>query len=256
MHQLFLDLSIEAGAAILRHFAAGVESQTKGDGSPVTLADQEAESIILKGLEGAYLDIPVVAEEAVAAGEIPADLGKKFILVDPLDGTREFINGRSDFTVNIALVENGVPTIGAVYAPAKGEIFWSDGTASYKALVQDGEMGASQPIRVRAKPEVPVIVASRSHKDAETEAYCAAQGPHELVSAGSSLKFCLLAEGKADLYPRFGPTMQWDTGAGHAVLKGAGGTVTKTDGSPFSYGRIAHEGKLFLNPGFLATSEA
>jgi 3'-phosphoadenosine 5'-phosphosulfate (PAPS) 3'-phosphatase len=141
-----------------------------------------------------------------------------------------------------------------VYAPAKGVIYWSDGTHSYKAEVLNGVLQAKQQIKVRARPDMALIVASRSHRDAQTDAFCQTQGAYEVVSAGSSIKFCLVAEGTADLYPRFAPTMQWDTAAGHAVLKSAGGKLTKTDGAPFEYGLFGQDGKLFLNPSFIASA--
>lgn len=246
----------KAGREILRIRDVGVEKMIKGDGSPVTEADQRAEAILLTALEQAFPDIPVVAEEAAAAGNLPEDIGTQFFLVDPLDGTKEFIRGGSDFTVNIGLVDEGAPVFGIVYAPMDGRLFVGEGDKGWQAQMPcegDTPMVSNQQVlEIRdADPTHLEAVASRSHRDADTNNWLERHGVTEVVSAGSSIKFCLVAEGKADVYPRFGPTMEWDTAAAHAVLKAAGGKVTNIDGTPFLYGKQVQE-RPFLNPGFIA----
>ncbi len=238
-------LADRAGAVILEHYRGEVEVRHKADASPVTAADEAGEAVILAGLAELTPAIPVVAEEMVAKGEIPALPGQAFWLVDPLDGTREFINKNGEFTVNIGLIEAGEPVLGVVLAPALGRGWW--GAKGAGAVARDAE-GVIRPIQVRACPAAgPTAVASRSHSDAETEAFLDQIGAKERVSAGSSLKFCLVAAGQADVYPRFGPTMEWDTAAGHAVLAAAGGSVTTRAGEPFRYQKPD-----FRNPGFIA----
>ncbi|MCE1237258.1 MAG: 3'(2'),5'-bisphosphate nucleotidase CysQ [Hyphomicrobiales bacterium] len=246
--------AIEAGQAILEIAKGDIGLTAKADESPVTLADARAEAIVLAVLADAFPDVPVVAEESVAAGRTPGDLGRRFFLVDPLDGTREFVAGNGEYTVNVALVEDGRPVAGVVYAPALGEIFegrvgegaWggrflSDGAIERRRLATHGMARA-----------VPIVTASRSHAGAETEALLAALGPHERVAAGSSLKFARLAEGRADLYPRLGRTMEWDTAAGEAVLRAAGGEVLDLDGRPLRYGK---RDVGFANPWFVADAD-
>lgn len=239
-----LALADRAGAVILEHYAGDTAVSTKADQSPVTAADDAAERVILAGLRELTPEIPVVAEEAVSRGEIP-DLGKgTFWLVDPLDGTREFISKNGEFTVNIGLVEDGRPVLGVVTAPAKGLAWW--GAVGRGAWRREHDQVST--IGVRAKPDAgQVAVASRSHRDAATDSYLAERGIEDTVSAGSSLKFCLVAEGKADVYPRFGTTMEWDTAAGHAVLSAAGGKVAAVSGEPLAYAKPS-----FRNPGFVA----
>ncbi len=239
-----LSIAEQAGAVILQHYAQGTSVSTKADSSPVTAADEAGEAIILAGLRALTPEIPIVAEEAVSRGEIP-DVGEgAFWLVDPLDGTKEFISKNGEFTVNIGLIDHKRPVLGVVLAPARGLAWW--GAAGQGAMRREnGEVSA---IQVRARPaEGAVAVASRSHRDAETDAWLAAEGIEDTVSAGSSLKFCLVAEGRADVYPRFGPTMEWDTAAGDAVLRAAGGRVETTDGAAFLYVKPS-----FRNPGFIA----
>lgn len=232
-------LAREAGAAIMAIYATDFAVHTKGDSSPVTAADETAERIILAGLARLAPGIPVVAEESVAAGHAPDHLGDRFWLVDPLDGTREFLARNGEFTVNVALIEHGAPTLGVVFAPAIDTLYWTDGHRAFR-----GET----PIRARAPgADGLVVLASRSHRTAETEAYLATLRIARLVSAGSSLKFGVLAAGEADLYPRHGPTMEWDTAAGDAVLRAAGGTVTALNGQPLAYGKPG-----FRNPSFIA----
>ena len=234
----------QAGAVILQHYADGTTVSRKADSSPVTAADEAGEAVILAGLRALTPEVPIVAEEAVAKGEVPEVGAGEFWLVDPLDGTKEFISRNGEFTVNVGLIRDRVPVLGVVLAPARGLAWW--GAAGEGASRrEDGKVSA---IQVRRRPaQGAVAVASRSHRDAETDAWLAAEGISDTVSAGSSLKFCLVAEGKADVYPRFGPTMEWDTAAGDAVLRAAGGSVITTDGEPFRYVKPS-----FRNPGFIA----
>lgn len=245
--------AIEAGRAACVIYRSDFEVHTKQDESPVTAADHAAEALILARLASAAPGIPVVAEEQVAAGHVPAT-GSIYFLVDPLDGTKEFVQRRGDFTVNIALIRHGVPELGVVYAPAKGRLFAGDVKRSQAFCSEQSPDEAAQAARasmhVRAPPANGLtVVASRSHRSSETDAYLSQMKVSNVVSVGSSLKFCLIAAGEADLYPRFGPTMEWDTAAGHAVLSAAGGTVVNVDGSPFRYGKAE-----FRNPSFIATS--
>jgi 3'(2'), 5'-bisphosphate nucleotidase len=246
-------LAHEAGAIIMQHYAAGVEARRKTDHSPVTVADEDAEAHILKGLAVLAPDVPAVAEEAAAAGKTP-QVANHFFLIDPLDGTKEFINRNGEFTVNIAEIENGIAVRGVVYAPAKHRLFIGEtpGGAFEIRTEPDAalDMSGARPICVRKMPSGGLTaVASRSHRDKNTEEYLAAYPVKDFITAGSSLKFCLVAAGEADIYPRHGTTMEWDTAAGHAVLSAAGGTVTNLDGSPFLYGRVADG---FTNPHFVA----
>jgi 3'(2'), 5'-bisphosphate nucleotidase len=246
-------LAHEAGAIVMRHYEAGTTARHKADHSPVTDADEEAEAHILDGLRTLSPEIPVVAEEEVAAGRLPA-VGTHFYLVDPLDGTKEFIGRNGEFTVNIAEIENGIAIRGVVYAPAKHRLFFGEsGLGAWEIETKVDtvpELDAARPIHVRKAPSDGLIaVASRSHRDKKTEEYLAAYPVKDFITAGSSLKFCLVAAGEADIYPRHGTTMEWDTAAGHAVLSAAGGTVTQLDGSPFLYGRTADG---FTNPYFVA----
>ena len=254
------DIAIRAAAEIQQVAARPFEVSEKSDTSPVTEADERAEAIILAGLKAYYPDIPVVAEEEVAAGRIPDVSAGRFFLVDPLDGTKEFVKRRTDYTVNIALVENGAPVAGVVCAPARLAIWrgYSDGdthSAESSALSETLEVGAWRPMACRDCAEPPVIVASRSHVTPETTAFLDRYPQSECVSVGSSLKFCLVAQGEADIYPRFGPTMEWDTAAGDAVLRAAGGMTRTLDGEPLAYGRRGSE-KPFLNPFFIAALRA
>lgn len=247
-------LVLEAGARIMAIAAEGVAAEEKADASPVTRADREAEAILLSGLRARFPHVTIVAEEEASAGLAPREAGQVFFLVDPLDGTREFVRGGDDFTVNVALVRGGVPVVGAVYAPACHQLYL--GRPGFAEAVETDachRASVRRPIGVRAPACTPVVVASRSHGTAETEAYIAGLGPVERVSVGSSLKFCLLAAGKADLYPRMGRTMQWDTAAGDAVLRAAGGMTRGLDGRPFPYGAGTAPGDdPFANPHFIA----
>jgi 3'(2'), 5'-bisphosphate nucleotidase len=357
-------IALDAGAAILDVYDAGPQVCYKDDHSPVTEADERAEAIILERLAAAFPHIPVVAEESVSSGRVPDISGGTFFLVDPLDGTKEFINRRNDFTVNIALIEGNVPVAGIVYAPAQRCAYVADGGRAEKLLLDPAwalehrqpirarmrgaeltavasrshnsseteafltghgvmnyaSVGSSlkfcllaegkadvyprfgrtialiegnvpvagivyapaqrcayvadggraekllldpawalehrQAIRVRVRGAELTAVASRSHNSSETEAFLTGHGVMNYASVGSSLKFCLLAEGKADVYPRFGRTMEWDTAAGDAVLKAAGGSVVRLDGSRLLYGKtVQEEDSAFANPHFIAWAD-
>lgn len=243
------DAALAAGVEIMKVYEGEIDVAHKDDASPQTLADLRAEAVILKHLDNAFPDIPVVAEESVAAGRTPRDIGTRFFLVDPLDGTKEFVNRNGEFTVNIALVEDGRPVAGVVYAPALHRLF--AGAEGVGATVIDGigeTMPPAEPIHVRPRPAGGLtVVASRSHHSPELDAYLEDITVESLKPAGSSLKFCVVAAGEADLYPRLGPTMEWDTAAGHAVLAAAGGRVVCLDGQPLTYGKPD-----FRNPFFIA----
>ncbi len=243
-----------AGKVIMDVYATDFAAHAKTDASPVTEADERAEAIILKGLAQSFPDIPVIAEESVAAGRIP-EISTQFFLVDPLDGTKEFISRNGEFTVNIALIQNGVVSSGVVYAPAINTLYWGEmdyGSAKATITPEQTLPSTWEKITVRVLPQAgATVLASRSHRDAATDAYLATVKVAELIGAGSSLKFCTIASGKADLYPRFGRTMEWDTAAGHAVLAAAGGTVIGADGQPFLYGKKT---RGFDNPAFIASA--
>ncbi len=218
----------------------------KKDNSPVTEADLVVDEIIASALEKHFPHIPVVSEERTLGHVLNKEV-EKFFLVDPIDGTKEFIKKTDEFTINVALIEHGIPIAGVVYAPAMGRLFIADIDGS--ALELD-EKENKTPLSVRDCASSDLIaVASRSHNTPETQAFLDDYNIEECVSAGSSLKFCLLAAGEADIYPRFGPTMEWDTAAGHAVLRAAGGQVTNLDRSPLTYGKTD-----FRNPNFIASS--
>ena len=234
----------EAGEAILAIVRRGFEVEAKGDLSPVTEADRAAELVILAALARLAPGVPVIAEEEVAAGRIPAH-DEIYFLVDPLDGTKEFIRGGDDYTVNIGLIEGGSPTLGVVYSPATGRLL--GGAVGDGAWLDDGR--GPSPIATRERGSAITAVASKSHLNQATVDYLeAAVGTCDFASVGSSLKFCIVAEGRADIYPRAAPTSEWDTAAGHAVLLAAGGLVDGPDGTPLRYGKRA-----FLNRAFVAT---
>lgn len=234
-----------AGAEILKLVAAGFEVEVKTDQSPVTVCDRAAEKIILDALAIAAPGVPVIAEEEVAAGRIPAH-GDIYFLVDPLDGTKEFVRGGDDYTVNIGLIVGGSPRLGVVYQPALDRLHL--GLVGRGAWLE--EDGSRRAITTRPLGQARDAVASKSHFNQATADYLEqAIGACEHVSVGSSLKFCIVAEGRADIYPRLSPTSEWDTAAGHAVLLAAGGRVDGLDGRPLAYGKTA-----FLNRGFCATA--
>jgi 3'(2'), 5'-bisphosphate nucleotidase len=251
---LFETLALDAGREIMRIFEAGCSVEAKADTSPVTDADRASECIILEGLRDAFPDIVCVAEEEASAGVRPGELGETFFLVDPLDGTKEFVARRSDFTVNIALIRNGAPEVGVVFAPCSGRFFSGrPGLAETLWVGDDYTIVARQRVSVREPSMTQTVVASRSHNTPQTDEYIISLGAAEIVSVGSSLKFCLLAAGEADVYPRFSRTMEWDTAAGDAVLRAAGGMTRTVDGEPLSYGkRNIADDVDFANPFFIA----
>jgi 3'(2'), 5'-bisphosphate nucleotidase len=247
-----------AGGAIMAVYATDFAVRDKADASPVTVADEAAEKIILADLAAIAPGVPVIAEESVAAGRMPAgfDPGstQRFFLVDPLDGTKEFISRRDEFTVNVALIEAGQPVLGVVFAPARRELYWGDVRVMRAGHIDadpDGTMPSmGSTISARQAPGSGLTaVASRSHRTPETDDFLAKYPVSEFRSIGSSLKFCLVAMGEADIYPRLGTTMEWDTAAGHAVLSAAGGSVTGLAGEPFLYGKPGFKNGHFLARG-------
>lgn len=242
-------LSIEAGAKIMEIYDADdFDVKVKSDDSPVTAADEAADALISAGLRQAFPDVMLVTEEQSATHDTTGDT---FLIVDPLDGTKEFIHRRGDFTVNIALVEGGVPTRGVVYAPAKGRMFYTE--ADGHSVEETGELALDQvgPTQAMSVSEADngalMVVASKSHRDQATDDYINKYAVKDMKSAGSSLKFCLVATGEADLYPRLGRTMEWDTAAGHAVLAGAGGAVVRFDDlTPLTYGKDDYANPFFI----------
>lgn len=245
--ELAVGAAIAAAKVICAVYHRDIAVETKSDGSPVTEADAAAEAVIIAHLRPSGL--PVLGEESVAAGIIP-HLGERYFVVDPLDGTKEFIKRNGEFTVNIALVEHGRPVMGVVLAPATGEIFVGDANGAWSGMVADGVVRDRRTIAVDAHAQ-PRVVASRSHGHAALSELCRTLAIDTDVSVGSSLKFCLLARGDAQLYPRFTPTCEWDTAAGQAVLEAAGGIVLTLDGTPLAYGKQKTD---FLNPFFVAAA--
>ncbi len=246
-------LAIAAGEKIMQVYAAAtIDVARKADASPVTEADSLAEAVILAGLRQSFPDVPVVAEEEVSAGRAP-QRARRFFLVDPLDGTREFISRNGEFTVNIALIEDGVPVAGVVYAPALGDIYVSEASRARRARVVNGACTAWSDISCRKAPIALTAVGSRSHGTEATTRFLDRFTVDSFVSRGSSLKFCLVAAGEADIYPRLGRTMEWDTAAGDAVLRAAGGVVTDLEGQPLRYDKRdqAHDAD-FANGSFVA----
>ena len=240
-------LASDAGEVIIRHYLKPQAVRIKADRSPVTAADVAAESIVLDGLRRLTPEIPVVSEERVAAGVFSDISGGRFWLVDPLDGTREYLNRNGEFCVNIGLIEDGRPVLGVIHVPVTGLTCYSDGPgAAFSRLGQ----GRPRAIAARRASGLgPVAVASRSHVNARTENWLKERAVERVVPAGSALKFCLLAMGEADLYPRFGRTMEWDTAAGHAILSAAGGSVHTFDGADLTYGKPGFENPFFLARG-------
>ena len=242
-------LALEAGDAIMQVYnGPDFEVKTKGDTSPVTEADEAADALISAGLRAAFPDVALITEEQADSHALSA---QTFLIVDPLDGTKEFVNRRGDFTVNIAYVENGVPLRGVVYAPAQGRLFYTQ--ADGAAVEETGEMAKDSAGPVKSiKVSTPdngalMVVASKSHRDAATDEYIGKYVCKDMKSAGSSLKFCLVATGEADLYPRLGRTMEWDTAAGDAVLRGAGGHVVRFDDhTPLAYGKSGWDNPFFI----------
>jgi 3'(2'), 5'-bisphosphate nucleotidase len=242
-------LALEAGDRIMEIYNSDdFEVKSKSDQSPVTEADEAADALISAGLRDAFPEVALVTEEQADSHDIDA---MTFLIVDPLDGTKEFVNRRGDFTVNIALVEDGVPTRGVVYAPAKGRMFYTNSVG--QSVEETGPFdkdaaGETTPLHV-SKPDnsALMVVASKSHRDQATDDYIGKYEVKDMTSAGSSLKFCLVATGEADLYPRLGRTMEWDTAAGHAVLNGAGGHVVRFDDlTPLAYGKAGYANPFFI----------
>ena len=232
--------ALAAGPAVMEEYERGCSVASKEDGSPVTSADNRAEAIICEYLTSLAPMPPVCAEESMAAGA-KAPVAERFILVDPLDGTREFLAGNGEFTINVALIERGAPVAGAVYAPAIGRL-WVGGETAFTCEAPPGAELPGQEsrrgIKARSAPTSLVAFASRSHLDSKSDSFLKSLPIGETRFAGSSLKFCLVAEGLGDVYPRFAPTMEWDTAAGDAVLRAAGGGVFDPSGLPLSYGKV------------------
>ncbi|QIE45536.1 3'(2'),5'-bisphosphate nucleotidase CysQ [Pseudohalocynthiibacter aestuariivivens] len=253
--QVMRRLAILAGHEIMQIYERDdFDICTKSDDSPVTLADQLADRLIHDGLRTAFPDTAIVTEEQAATH---AETARSFFIVDPLDGTKEFIHRRGEFTVNIAWVEAGEPVLGVVYAPARARLFYTDEngtTVEELGALSADQVGETRPLSVsKPDPDALIVVASKSHRDAATDAYIAQYHVADMRSAGSSLKFCLVACAEADLYPRLGRTMEWDTAAGQAVLKGAGGQVLRADTlTPLTYGKLGFENPHFIAcaPGF------
>ena len=243
------DLAISAGEMIMEIYAADdFDVRAKSDESPVTAADEAADAIISAGLRAAFPDVPLVTEDQAQSHTQQV---QTFLIVDPLDGTKEFIKRRGEFTVNIAYVEESVPIRGIVYAPAIGRLFMTkaDGASVEETgAFEGGSVGATQPIKVSEPDDCALmVVASKSHRDEATDAYISKYNTKDMKSAGSSLKFCLIATGEADLYPRLGRTMEWDAAAGQAVLSGAGGQVVRFDDhTPLAYGKAGFENPFFI----------
>jgi 3'(2'), 5'-bisphosphate nucleotidase len=251
-------LVLEAGDSIMAVYnGPDFDVRSKSDASPVTEADEAADAIIAAGLRAAFPDVPLITEEQAASHALVA---KTFLIVDPLDGTKEFVQRRGDFTVNIAFVQDGVPVSGIVYAPAKGRLFYTaaDGTAVEETgpFAKDAP-GPLRPLRVSTPDNgALMVVASKSHRDQATDDYISRYAVRDMTSAGSSLKFCLVASGEADLYPRLGRTMEWDTAAGDAILRGAGGHVVRFDDhQPLAYGKPGWDNPFFIAyaPGVVLT---
>lgn len=246
--EVMRELALEAGAKIMEIYGRDdFDVQVKSDDSPVTAADQAADAIISAGLRAAFPDVTLVTEEQADSHAAQAD---SFLIVDPLDGTKEFIHRRGDFTVNIAYVENGVPTRGVVFAPARERMFFTraDGSSVEEIGPFGADLGKLEPVSVSSPDNgALLVVASKSHLTDETKDYIAKYDVADFRSAGSSLKFCLVATGEADLYPRVGRTMEWDTAAGHAVLAGAGGKVVRFDDHmPLTYGKDGYANPYFI----------
>ncbi len=255
--RILIDAALAGGRAVMAVYASDFEVDWKSDETPVCAADRQAEAVIVAKLEEAFPDIPIIAEEACAEGRVPT-IGETFFLVDPLDGTKEFVKRNGEFTVNIGLIKNGTPFAGVVLAPDLKRIYAAAEGQAWSGQV-DADCGKTADLstmRVRKLDGAPVAVASRSHVTPETEAALKKAGATERRSIGSSLKLCLVAEGAADFYPRLGPTMEWDTAAGDAVVRAAGGKVTTIDGAPLRYGKMQVAGmRDFENPFFYAVGD-
>jgi 3'(2'), 5'-bisphosphate nucleotidase len=240
-----------AAAAILNIDRSDLAVRAKDDRSPVTAADEASQTALHDGLTRVFPGLPVISEEAVAGW--PAQLGGTFLLVDPLDGTREFIAGRDEYAINVAVVSQRTPLLGVIAAPARG-VIWRGvvGRGAETMRLPPGapaaQMSARRPIRTRPRPQSPIAMVSRSHLDPHSEAFLARLGAAERIACGSALKFCQVSEGAADVYPRLAQTSEWDVAAGHALVAASGGTVVSPQGPPLTYGRVAQQ---FLVPGFV-----
>ncbi len=253
---------LAAGKVVMDYFRRGFEVETKAGGSPVTAADRDAEALLVRALSELAPNVPVVAEEMME-GRTAQPVGETFFLVDALDGTREFTSGRKEFTINVGLIEKGLPTFGVVYAPALAKLYMTLSrdeavTAELSPDVQLPGFGqlAAEKISVKSDvdPDGPFIVcASRSHGSDALEQWLGGINVGGRTNIGSSLKFCQVAEGQCHVYPRFGPTKEWDTAAGHAIVQAAGGVVTELDGQPLRYGKYETD---FLNPHFIVAAKA
>jgi fructose-1,6-bisphosphatase/inositol monophosphatase family enzyme len=247
--RIFGQIAVNAAVPIMDFFNSDGDARRKTDGSPVTDADLASERLILSALANKLPDIPVVSEEAASEGILPA-IGERFILVDPLDGTREFAKRRQEFAVNIGLIDKGIAVAGAIYAPALNRL-WIGGHSAYAMSVSPGASLITAQDIEQISTRLPLIdelkvVASRSHPDRLTGEFIDRLAINEKISAGSSLKFCLVAEGQADLYPRFGPTMEWDVAAGDAILRAAGGLMVAGNGAKFQYGKPGYHTGHFV----------
>ncbi|MFK5978426.1 MAG: 3'(2'),5'-bisphosphate nucleotidase CysQ [Rhizobiaceae bacterium] len=237
------ELCLESGEIAMHHYGNLENVMTKADNSPLTAADLAVDEIIVNGLHRAFPKIPIITEERVVNHTTNHSTGC-FFLVDPIDGTKEFINKSNEFTINIALIKNGTPAAGMVYAPALKRLFWG---AKDLGAFEETDKGSPKTLAVRdADNDALIVVASRSHMNPKTETFIKKNKVASVKNAGSSLKFCLIAAGEADIYPRFGPTMEWDIAAGHAVLAGAGGVVHTIDGTPISYGQEHYKSPFFI----------
>ena len=254
--QALCTAALQAGARIMQHYKNGVEAEEKSDKSPVTQADRDAEDIIERALAALAPNIQMIGEEACSE-RVPDKLAPHFFLVDPLDGTRDFVAKRKDFTVNIGLVSGVAPVAGVIYAPVHEKLYFSGPDSAFMVPMAPNDkldLARAKALRVPPFPDNGLgVLASRSHRDKKTDALIKRLHVRDVIPAASSYKFCLLAEGHADLYPRHGRTMEWDTAAGHAILNAAGGNVTCEDGSPLEYGKLE---RALDNPSFIAAAHA
>ena len=252
--QALCQMALDAGAVIMTHYRNGVAEETKADKSPVTQADRDAEVLLETALAELAPGIQVIGEEACAEA-VPETLEEVFFLLDPLDGTRDFVARKDNFTVNIGLVAGDTAVAGVIYAPVHEKLYFSGPDSAFTLEVApDGalDISAARAIRTNAiKPDGIKVIASRSHRGEKTDALISRLNVSETIAAASSYKFCLVAEGTADFYPRFGRTMEWDTAAGQAILEAAGGIVTEEDGAPLRYGKL---GRGLDNPSFIAAA--
>lgn len=253
MHAM-CQMALDAGAVIMTHYKNGVAEEKKADKSPVTQADRDAEILLEKALGELVPHVQVIGEEAHEAAA-PTSLDDVFFLLDPLDGTRDFVARKDNFTVNIGLVSNRFPIAGVIYAPVHEKLYFSGTQCAYRlAIAPDGALDISkaEPLMTqKADPQGLRVIASRSHRGEKTDQMIASLNVKNTIAAASSYKFCLLAEGTADFYPRYGRTMEWDTAAGQAILEAAGGIVTTEDGERFSYGKLE---RGLDNPSFIAAA--